>query len=74
VSLALAAEFRCLRCSACVNVGLLMVDSVNMYASCWILTKVDNLPPPTPDSEMALTPRGEPPVADPTRGMAELEI
>jgi betaine lipid synthase len=24
--------------------------SVNMYASCWLLTKVENLPPPTPKS------------------------
>ncbi|KAI7786743.1 3-amino-3-carboxypropyl transferase [Diaporthe eres] len=25
------------------------IDRVNMYASCWILTKSSNLPPPTPD-------------------------
>ncbi|KAG6029179.1 hypothetical protein E4U19_001136 [Claviceps sp. Clav32 group G5] len=25
------------------------IDRVNMYASCWICTKVDNLPPPTPE-------------------------
>ena len=25
------------------------IDRVNMYASCWICTKTDNLPPPTPD-------------------------
>ncbi|KAK4647649.1 uncharacterized protein QC761_103280 [Podospora bellae-mahoneyi] len=24
------------------------IDRVNMYASCWVCTKVDNLPPPTP--------------------------
>jgi hypothetical protein len=28
-----------------------------MYASCWILTKMENLPPPTPGEE-ALHPRG----------------
>lgn len=25
------------------------IDRVNMYASCWVLTKVANIPPPTPD-------------------------
>lgn len=28
------------------------IDRVNMYASCWIMTKVDNLRPPTPDSDL----------------------
>ncbi|KAJ3493267.1 hypothetical protein NLG97_g4841 [Lecanicillium saksenae] len=27
------------------------IDRVNMYASCWICTKVDNLRPPTPDMD-----------------------
>ena len=27
------------------------IDRVNMYASCWVITKVENLPPPTPGSE-----------------------
>ncbi len=27
------------------------IDRVNMYASCWVCTKVENLPPPTPGSE-----------------------
>lgn len=27
------------------------IDRVNMYASCWVLTKVGNLPPMTPPSE-----------------------
>lgn len=27
------------------------IDRVNMYASCWVLTKVAGLPPPTPDME-----------------------
>lgn len=27
------------------------IDRVNMYASCWICTKVENLPPPTPELE-----------------------
>jgi betaine lipid synthase len=27
------------------------IDRVNMYASCWICTKVENLPPPTPDMD-----------------------
>jgi len=27
------------------------IDRVNMYASCWICTKVENLRPETPDSE-----------------------
>ncbi|EON98336.1 putative 3-amino-3-carboxypropyl transferase protein [Phaeoacremonium minimum UCRPA7] len=27
------------------------IDRVNMYASCWICTKVQNLPPPTPEME-----------------------
>ncbi|KAG5959116.1 hypothetical protein E4U57_000948 [Claviceps arundinis] len=29
------------------------IDRVNMYASCWICTKVDNLPPPTPEMNYA---------------------
>ncbi|CRK38084.1 hypothetical protein BN1708_016605, partial [Verticillium longisporum] len=27
------------------------IDRVNMYASCWILTKAENLPPPTPEMD-----------------------
>jgi betaine lipid synthase len=27
------------------------IDRVNMYASCWVCTKTENLPPPTPDLE-----------------------
>ncbi|RYP32757.1 hypothetical protein DL767_005048 [Monosporascus sp. MG133] len=27
------------------------IDRVNMYASCWICTKVENLPPPTPERD-----------------------
>ncbi|KAI1807051.1 hypothetical protein F4811DRAFT_64156 [Daldinia bambusicola] len=27
------------------------IDRVNMYASCWICTKRENLPPPTPETE-----------------------
>ncbi|KAI8961981.1 hypothetical protein F5Y11DRAFT_205890 [Daldinia sp. FL1419] len=27
------------------------IDRVNMYASCWICTKRENLPPPTPEAE-----------------------
>ncbi|CAI4218635.1 unnamed protein product [Parascedosporium putredinis] len=27
------------------------IDRVNMYASCWLCTKVGNLPPPTPEME-----------------------
>lgn len=27
------------------------IDRVNMYASCWIMTKTENLPPPTPEME-----------------------
>ncbi|KAK4191801.1 hypothetical protein QBC35DRAFT_374893 [Podospora australis] len=27
------------------------IDRVNMYASCWVCTKTENLPPPTPDTE-----------------------
>ncbi|ROW14275.1 hypothetical protein VPNG_04251 [Cytospora leucostoma] len=27
------------------------IDRVNMYASCWVLTKTGNIPPPTPDME-----------------------
>ncbi|KAK4195829.1 hypothetical protein QBC40DRAFT_352239 [Triangularia verruculosa] len=27
------------------------IDRVNMYASCWVCTKTDNLPPPTPETE-----------------------
>ncbi|KAF5138086.1 Protein-L-isoaspartate O-methyltransferase [Metarhizium anisopliae] len=27
------------------------IDRVNMYASCWICTKVENLPPPTPEMD-----------------------
>lgn len=30
------------------------IDRVNMYASCWVLTKVDNIPPPTPDMDGAV--------------------
>lgn len=30
------------------------IDRVNMYASCWILTKVAGLSPPTPDMEAAV--------------------
>lgn len=29
------------------------IDRVNMYASCWICTKVENLPPLTPDMDAA---------------------
>ncbi|KAG5942004.1 hypothetical protein E4U60_007550 [Claviceps pazoutovae] len=29
------------------------IDRVNMYASCWICTKIDNLPPPTPEMNSA---------------------
>ncbi|KPM37398.1 hypothetical protein AK830_g9159 [Neonectria ditissima] len=29
------------------------IDRVNMYASCWICTKSENLPPPTPEMERA---------------------
>ncbi|KAK5663582.1 hypothetical protein OQA88_4013 [Cercophora sp. LCS_1] len=29
------------------------IDRVNMYASCWVCTKRDNLPPPTPELEVA---------------------
>jgi betaine lipid synthase len=25
------------------------IDRVNMYASCWVISKRDNLPPPTPE-------------------------
>lgn len=28
--------------------GGMCIDRVNMYASCWVLTKMANLPPPTP--------------------------
>jgi betaine lipid synthase len=28
------------------------IDRVNMYASCWVLTKVEGLSPPTPGSEV----------------------
>ncbi|KAK0747930.1 hypothetical protein B0T21DRAFT_406491 [Apiosordaria backusii] len=27
------------------------IDRVNMYASCWVCTKRENLPPPTPETE-----------------------
>ncbi|GKT43198.1 protein-L-isoaspartate O-methyltransferase [Colletotrichum spaethianum] len=27
------------------------IDRVNMYASCWINTKIENLPPPTPEMD-----------------------
>lgn len=27
------------------------IDRVNMYASCWVCTKTENLPPPTPEME-----------------------
>jgi betaine lipid synthase len=30
------------------------IDRVNMYASCWVLTKHSNLPPPTPDLDGAV--------------------
>lgn len=30
------------------------IDRVNMYASCWVLTKVSNIPPPTPDMDGAV--------------------
>lgn len=30
------------------------IDRVNMYASCWVLTKVAGLPPPTPDMDGAV--------------------
>lgn len=30
------------------------IDRVNMYASCWVLVKVSNLPPPTPDMDGAV--------------------
>lgn len=29
------------------------IDRVNMYASCWVMTKRENLPPPTPEAEAA---------------------
>ncbi|KAH6900388.1 hypothetical protein B0T10DRAFT_26669 [Thelonectria olida] len=29
------------------------IDRVNMYASCWICTKTENLPPPTPEMDRA---------------------
>lgn len=29
------------------------IDRVNMYASCWICTKSENLPPPTPEMDRA---------------------
>ncbi|CAG9954992.1 unnamed protein product [Clonostachys rosea f. rosea IK726] len=29
------------------------IDRVNMYAGCWICTKTENLPPPTPEMERA---------------------
>lgn len=32
------------------------IDRVNMYASCWVLTKQMNLPPPTPDLDGAVGP------------------
>jgi betaine lipid synthase len=32
------------------------IDRVNMYASCWILTKIENLPPPTPELERYVFP------------------
>ncbi|KAM5491173.1 hypothetical protein MaudMau93_002196 [Microsporum audouinii] len=28
------------------------IDRVNMYASCWVCTKTDNLPPPTPEMDV----------------------
>lgn len=30
------------------------IDRVNMYASCWVLTKVAHIPPPTPDMDGAV--------------------
>ena len=27
------------------------IDRVNMYASCWVCTKAENLPPPTPEMD-----------------------
>ncbi|KAG8163313.1 hypothetical protein KVR01_006610 [Diaporthe batatas] len=35
------------------------IDRVNMYASCWVLTKHLNLPPPTPDLDGAAGPEME---------------
>ena len=32
------------------------IDRVNMYASCWICTKFENLPPPTPDMDCISSP------------------
>lgn len=36
------------------RVGGKCIDRVNMYASCWVLTKVAGLPPPTPDMDGAV--------------------
>lgn len=35
------------------------IDRVNMYASCWVLTKTGNIPPPTPDMEGCIGPEME---------------
>ncbi|KUI70698.1 Protein-L-isoaspartate O-methyltransferase [Cytospora mali] len=35
------------------------IDRVNMYASCWVLTKAGNIPPPTPDMEGSVGPEME---------------
>lgn len=35
------------------------IDRVNMYASCWVCTKVENLPPPTPGLESDFARGGE---------------
>ncbi|KAK4129205.1 hypothetical protein N657DRAFT_652669 [Parathielavia appendiculata] len=34
------------------------IDRVNMYASCWVCTKVENLPPPTPGLEVEVGHQG----------------
>lgn len=36
------------------RVGGNCIDRVNMYASCWVLTKVAGIPPPTPDMDGAM--------------------
>ncbi|ROW07858.1 hypothetical protein VMCG_03487 [Cytospora schulzeri] len=35
------------------------IDRVNMYASCWVLIKTGNIPPPTPDMEGCVGPEME---------------
>lgn len=35
------------------------IDRVNMYASCWILTKTRDIPPLTPDMEGCISPEME---------------